>query len=196
MRTNTRARIEYCGNPKQKWGPALLPAPTAPSEGSAGVRNLVCQIRRPDGPFSILAHQLRRRVPFDCALRREAFRFTRPRCPRARLSFNRPAGPKTRHSKFRGPSWDDRSCVPLCLSPIRRLVRAASRWREDHLFRRLFPTCLWLASEEAPQLPVGWRSDLSSLPPEGGWDFRPDHQATMRLAPSRSKRKSWVQACG
>src|SRR4051812_27782947 len=26
--------------PKQKWGPALLPAPTAPSEGSAGVRNL------------------------------------------------------------------------------------------------------------------------------------------------------------
>src|SRR6185369_15964094 len=26
---------------KRKWGPALLPAPTAPSEGSAGVRNLV-----------------------------------------------------------------------------------------------------------------------------------------------------------
>src|SRR3954452_17746858 len=25
----------------EKWGPALLPAPTAPSEGSAGVRNLV-----------------------------------------------------------------------------------------------------------------------------------------------------------
>jgi hypothetical protein len=27
---------------QKKWGPALLPAPTAPSEGSAGVRNLVC----------------------------------------------------------------------------------------------------------------------------------------------------------
>ncbi len=27
--------------PKQKWGPALLPAPTAPSEGSAGVRDLI-----------------------------------------------------------------------------------------------------------------------------------------------------------
>src|SRR5207244_13403015 len=25
---------------QKKWGPALLPAPTAPSEGSAGVRNL------------------------------------------------------------------------------------------------------------------------------------------------------------
>jgi hypothetical protein len=27
--------------PNEKWGPALLPAPTAPSEGSAGVRDLV-----------------------------------------------------------------------------------------------------------------------------------------------------------
>ena len=27
--------------PQRKWGPALLPAPTAPSEGSAGIRNLV-----------------------------------------------------------------------------------------------------------------------------------------------------------
>src|SRR5947209_7340921 len=26
---------------QMKWGPALLPAPTAPSEGSAGVRNLI-----------------------------------------------------------------------------------------------------------------------------------------------------------
>jgi hypothetical protein len=31
---------------KRKWGPALLPAPTAPSEGYAGVRNLV-KTRRP-----------------------------------------------------------------------------------------------------------------------------------------------------
>jgi hypothetical protein len=26
---------------QKKWGPALLPAPTAPSEGFAGIRNLV-----------------------------------------------------------------------------------------------------------------------------------------------------------
>ena len=32
--------------PQKKWGPALLPAPTAPSEGYAGVRNL---IDRPEG---------------------------------------------------------------------------------------------------------------------------------------------------
>jgi hypothetical protein len=38
------------GIPKRKWGPALLPAPTAPSEGSAGVRNLVHLTRRPAVP--------------------------------------------------------------------------------------------------------------------------------------------------
>jgi hypothetical protein len=31
--------------PQRKWGPALLPAPTAPSEGYAGVRNLVKTLR-------------------------------------------------------------------------------------------------------------------------------------------------------
>jgi len=41
----------------------LLPAPTAPSEGSAGVRNLVDRSLRPIYPLSILAHQLRRRFP-------------------------------------------------------------------------------------------------------------------------------------
>ena len=49
--------------PQKKWGPALLPAPTAPSEGSAGVRNLVGRTRRTTDPLSILAHQLRRRFP-------------------------------------------------------------------------------------------------------------------------------------
>jgi len=58
--------------PQQKWGPALLPAPTAPSEGSAGVRNLVDRTRRPTYPLSILAHQLRRRFPSNSSLLRGA----------------------------------------------------------------------------------------------------------------------------
>ena len=48
---------------QKKWGPALLPGPTAPSEGSAGVRDLDLSARRPKNPSSILAHQLRRRFP-------------------------------------------------------------------------------------------------------------------------------------
>jgi len=39
-------RWSRAGHAQKKWGPALLPAPTAPSEGSAGVRNLV-KTRRP-----------------------------------------------------------------------------------------------------------------------------------------------------
>ena len=50
-------------SPQKKWGPALLPAPTAPSEGYAGVRNLVDRTFRTTYPLSILAHQLRRRFP-------------------------------------------------------------------------------------------------------------------------------------
>jgi hypothetical protein len=58
--------------PQRKWGPALLPAPTAPSEGSAGVRNLVDRAFRPTYPLSILAHQLRRRFRSDRSLLRGA----------------------------------------------------------------------------------------------------------------------------
>ena len=57
---------------EKKWGPALLPAPTAPSEGSAGVRNLVDSALRPTYPLSILAHQLRRRIPSCSSLLRGA----------------------------------------------------------------------------------------------------------------------------
>src|SRR6476469_9719938 len=57
--------------PHRKWGPALLPAPTAPSEGSAGVRNLVKTREGPD-PLSILAHQLRRRFRSNSSLVRGA----------------------------------------------------------------------------------------------------------------------------
>jgi hypothetical protein len=36
MKPGSRSLIAQRRLPKQKWGPALLPAPTAPSEGSAG----------------------------------------------------------------------------------------------------------------------------------------------------------------
>ena len=41
----------------------MLPGPTAPSEGFAGVRDLDQRTRRFKNPSSILAHQLRRRFP-------------------------------------------------------------------------------------------------------------------------------------
>jgi hypothetical protein len=60
--------FRLAGSPQKKWGPALLPAPTAPSEGYAGVRNLVDSAFRLTYPLSILAHQLRRRFPSSRSL--------------------------------------------------------------------------------------------------------------------------------
>jgi hypothetical protein len=83
---------------QKKWGPASLPAPTAPSEGYAGVRSTWSRPVNGSAPrFSILAHQLRRRIPsnsslqgrspivlLDCAARRFAGLSTVPACPRGR----------------------------------------------------------------------------------------------------------------
>ena len=76
----------------------MLPAPTAPSEGSAGVRNLVDRALQPTYPLSILAHQLRRRfrsnrslvrsqtdLP-DCAARGFAGPSIRPACLEPKLA--------------------------------------------------------------------------------------------------------------
>jgi len=67
----SRRAIKSWRGPKRKWGPALLPAPTAPSDGSAGVRNLVDKPCGLPDPFSILAHQLRRRFPSNSSLGEE-----------------------------------------------------------------------------------------------------------------------------
>ena len=111
---------------QKKWGPALLPAPTAPSEGSAGVLNLV------DRPFGLptrsrswltssgVASHLTiplARSPadlLDYVARRLAGLSTDPawllRLPIRRPEFSR----GQYHPMFRGPSWGNHSCVPLC----------------------------------------------------------------------------------
>jgi hypothetical protein len=72
----------------------LLPAPTAPSEGSAGIRNLVDRSFRPTDPLSILAHQLRRRFPSNNSLLRGAVLTYLTAPPEGSLVF-RPARPGT-----------------------------------------------------------------------------------------------------
>ena len=81
----------------------MLPAPTAPSEGSAGVRNLVDRALQPTYPLSILAHQLRRRFPSNSSLRGgagPAYQTARPegslvlRPIRPRFSNRSPSKPK------------------------------------------------------------------------------------------------------
>jgi len=81
---------------QKKWGPALLPAPTAPSEGSAGVRNLIDRTRRLTNPLSILAHQLRRRFLSDRSLLREARPIYRSTTRRIINPSTCPAWPKSK----------------------------------------------------------------------------------------------------
>src|SRR4051812_30410311 len=86
-----------CSEPRfpiEKWGLALLPAPTAPSEGSAGVRNLVrLNPKIQTNPLSILAHQLRRRIPSNSSLgEEEPARSTKTARPEGSL-VSRPTRP-------------------------------------------------------------------------------------------------------
>ena len=99
---------------------------------------------QPD-PFSILAHQLRRRFLPNRSLRGGAwpvYRFATRRianpstclaCPKAEALFqNSPA--------FHGPSWDDLYRVPLCSPFLPKKVREPRRATGSPLFRRLLPT--------------------------------------------------------
>ena len=113
----------------------MLPAPTAPSEGSAGVRNLVDKTFRPTNPLSILAHQLRRRFPSNRSLLRGAKPTYSSSDPEDHRSFDPFGLPRTEalsqnRPMFHGPSWVDHSCVPLCSHIPRGDTRAASRLRK------------------------------------------------------------------
>ena len=81
----------------------MLPAPTAPSEGYAGVRNLVhLNPTAQPYPLSILAHQLRRRIPPNRSLLRGARSFYSTAPPEGSLVF-RP---------FRPVFWNRSSSKP------------------------------------------------------------------------------------
>ena len=73
----TEPAAKYLGSttvvdPKEM-GAGIAASPhLAPSEGSAGVRNLVDRSRSLTNPLSILAHQLRRRFPSDRSLARRS----------------------------------------------------------------------------------------------------------------------------
>ena len=133
-RANALAPNKNQTAPNEKWGPALLPAPTAPSEGSAGVRDLD-RLRSPvlrswltsSGVASdhgcIRRHILDLPRPF---LDRSSFRaFRSPGCLAAAAERSKLPAPLA--------SWSSER--PICLHPegFQRLVRItiACRRRSD-----------------------------------------------------------------
>ena len=148
-----------CSSAQKSKGPALLPAPPAPSEGSAGVRNLEPQGRSPLVPFSILAHQLRRRFRNGGPVRRPI----RAILPRPFLGQHLFA-----------------SCFARCLPEGRFWCRIAQRDR--CLFRRPLPGWPRLPRPEGlfrhcrpAEIGLSAPSSLPGCPASGDGDIRPDH---------------------
>ena len=116
--------------PKRKWGPALLPAPTAPSEGSAGVRNLVPVTRRPQEPALDPGSPAQASLPIEplppcggarliySTARPEGSLVFRPVRPAMETKVLKPKPSGQSRPMFCGPSWVNPSRVPLC-SPHR-----------------------------------------------------------------------------
>jgi hypothetical protein len=84
--------------------------------------------KAPD-PLSILAHQLRRRFPSNNSLVRGAGLLYSSAPPEGSLLVRsiqpgtRTEVPGQNRPMFHGPSWGDRSCVPLCFQYLRRATR-------------------------------------------------------------------------
>ena len=192
-----------------KWGPALLPAPNAPSEGYAGVRNLVhLNPKAQPYPLSILAHQLRRRFPPNSSLLRGARSIYQTARPEGSLVF-RPFRPGVWN---RSPSKPKPSNVlrPFLGNPLSRpasLTRSHKETQEPRratgrfLFRRLFPTGSVQTRRLFPILPaeigplVTCRA-LHRCRLRGGRDRRPDHSVTMHSSSESRKRKIRLSGCG
>jgi len=196
--------------PKKKWGPALLPAPTAPSEGFAGVRSTLVPPRKrfatplldPGSPAqaSLLTEQLPlARSPInllDCAARRFAGRSIFParrlepkfleakttRCSAALLGETALASRFAHHGSEEPGSRVAREAIP-----------------SSGASSRLAPT----RTRGLSPLPAGGDRTFGHLPHPlavsgswGGRDRRPDHPSTMHFPPESGKRKIRLQTCG
>jgi hypothetical protein len=143
--------------------------PSAPSEGSAGVR----QLWKPEGPPLL-----------------------DPGSPaQASLRVVDP-NPKTGSSCRCGPSWTNPRSRRL--PPGGGRVSRKKDWLFRRLFRLVRVEAETsphrLPVEIGPSVPS---SSFLSLPTiRGGWDIRPDHHLVMRPRPSRTKRKRWSRSCG
>ena len=176
----------------------MLPAPTAPSEGYAGLHGPNSEELIPE----IQAHQLRRRFPSDNSLRRGDRPSDRLRCPKARLSPELSVPGRAKAIR----------CSAALLGSITLASRFASSVRRPPKPRRArgrstLPAPLpdWpRATPKSLSLPVGGdrsfrHPPLPSCrcrPSGGGGDFRPDHLLTMHVASESGKRKIRAQACG
>src|SRR5690349_18574609 len=196
--------------PQKKWGPALLPAPTAPSEGYAGVRSTL----DPAPENRCVTPLLDPGSPAQASLSTEPLPLSRSpidlptALPEGSLVFQsfRPAlsEPKSLQVKttrcsaaLLGPIT---LRVPLC-SPHRSATSRVALEDDRHI-RRLFPagpgrTRRLFPFPPAEIGPLVTCLFLSPFPVLGrGRDRRPDHLLTMHRSPESGKRKFRLPPCG
>ena len=179
----------------------MLPAPTAPSEGYAGVRNLIRKTRRPPDPLSILAHQLRRRFRSNRSLVRGAKPIYQTARPEGSLVL-RSVRPALNRSSRRKPSDFPRPFLgrPLSRSALLRddpkTISKPRRAGGRSTLPAPLPGWPRLRSEEP------WHCRPAEIGPlvtcrtvlplrafQRGRDRRPDHLSTMHPSPESQKRK-------
>ena len=171
-RGERRGSRAQAAGPKRKWGPALLPAPTAPSEGSAGPREI-----RPRGQFSQSPSSPAQASLSIVPLPRErSLAFTRLRFPKARLSFNhfrltRRSKPSDVPRPFLGRSLL-RSAL-LFRSKASEPRRARGKINSSGASSRLAPSCSegashCLSAEIGPSVACRFLLSLAGLPVEAG----------------------------
>ena len=135
----------------------------------------------------------------------EPDRSTRLRGPKVRWSFDLsgPASgtevPRSQNRPvFRGPSWVNHSCVPLC-SPDPRGTREPRRARGRSTLPAPLPGWPEMNPKALPN-PAGGDRTFGHLPlpilplpaPERGRDRRPDHLLTMHISSELQKQKMRV----
>ena len=175
----------------------MLPAPTAPSEGYAG------QVVQVPGDLFQKSWLTSSGVASHLTTPSEEETDCLLGCASRRLASLSTIGAwqSQSHPMFRGPSWVDHSCVPLCSSTRKLPNRVALEGRST------LPAPLPDWRHKPPKsfaLPVGGdrsfrHPPLPSVPcgpSGGGGDFRPDHLLTMHVAAESGKRKICAQACG
>jgi hypothetical protein len=154
-----------------KWGPASLPAPTAPSEGSAKLQNSVPGEPHPEFRLTSSGVASHRSLP----PKRSLAASTPVRQPKPRFCFAPPGLTEVKADRCSAALLGmTHSCVPLC-PPRPKSLEAASRWRKiisSGASSRLAPHPL----PKEPQHCLPRRSDLWS-PAASSFRFRLSDEA-------------------
>ena len=135
---------------QKKWGPALLPAPTAPSEGSARSQNQVPGEPYPEFRLTSSGVASHRPLP----PKRSLATSTPVRQPKPRFCFAPPGLTEVKADRCSAALLGMTSQLRPALPPTIETAGSRVALSKDHLFRRLVPAGPASTPERASALPA------------------------------------------